>query len=376
MADPKKADDADRRRLAQLYEADDNVESACQQYLKLLARENAAHADTVSFINLLIRHELFDKANERLKKLEASRPDDLGTAALRASWLRGKGQSEKIEPLLEPVAEKIIRGLPKDSPREANLMLAMGNLYATLDQHKAAERWYRKLVAIRPDVYLPLVNSLAKQGRVREAVELCGEAAKSDDSARPATAMAMALLAGKPSADDFAFAEPLLAKAAADHKNAPDFLDALASVRVVQKRLDEATDLFRRVLTIKPDNVSTLNNLATLLAERPESRQEALQCIDRAIEIAGPQPGLLDTKGMILVLENKPKDAVPLLEQAAATPLSDPRYHFHLAVACDRAGRPEQARAAYLTALKNHLTSQILTPTDQTMLAEMKKKFD
>ena len=111
-------------------------------------------------------------------------------------------------------------------------------------------------------------------------------------------------------------------------------------------------------------------------APQAESRPEALRYIDRAIEIAGPQPGLLDTKGTILLLDGKAEDAVPLLEQAAASSLTDPRYHFHLAVAYDRSGLPEKARAAYLTARKNQLTRQILTPTDQSMLDEMRKKYD
>ena len=41
---------------------------------------------------------------------------------------------------------------------------------------------------------------------------------------------------------------------------------------------------------------------------------------------------------MILVFQKKPDEAVPLLEEAAAMPRADPRYHFHLAVAYDRAG--------------------------------------
>lgn len=376
VADPKKADVVDRRQLARLYEAGGKVEAVRQQYLKLFSRKNATTADMVAFVLLLLRHDLFDEADAWLKKLEATQPDDLGTGALRAHWLRGKGQTAKIEPLLEPLAEKIVERLPKNSLEEANHLLAVGNLYSALEQHQAAERWNRRLVALRPERYPPLVGSLARQGRMREAIELCDAAAKSDASALPATTAALALLAGKPSDDDFALAEPLLAKAAADHKDDVDFLTVLASVRVVQQRLDEATGLFRQALTLKPDNVSTLNNLATLLSEQPENRKEALRYIDRAIEILGPQPGLLDTKGMILVFENKPGDAVPLLEQAAASPLTDPRYHFHLAVAYDRAGQPEKARAAFHTARKNHLTRQVLTPLDLQILQELKKKFD
>ncbi len=134
--------------------------------------------------------------------------------------------------------------------------------------------------------------------------------------------------------------------------------------------------LFRQVLALKPAHVGALNNLATLLAEQPDKRQEALEYVDRAIGIVGPQPGLLDTKGMILVFQKKPDEAVPLLEEAAATPQADPRYHFHLAVAYDRAGEAEKARAALRTARKNHLASQILTPQDRQMLAELEKKFD
>ena len=109
---------------------------------------------------------------------------------------------------------------------------------------------------------------------MKEALDLCREAAKTDTSALPAIAAATALLAGKPSAEDFALAEPLLSKAAADHKDDARLLTALASVRVVQQRLDEATGLFRQ-RGAKPDDVFALNNLATLLAESPENRKDA-----------------------------------------------------------------------------------------------------
>ena len=258
VADPKKADDTDRdrQRLATLYEAGGNVEAARQQYLKLVDREKVDPADMTAYIGLLLRHDLFDEAEPWLKKLQTNRPDDLAMAALQARWLRGKGQTDKIEPLLEPLAEKIVKTLPKNSPEEAQFLLDMGNLYSSLDRHKAAERWYRRLVAVRPKAYPPLVRSLAQQGRMKEAIELCREAAKSDASALPAIAAAMALLAGKPSAEDFALAEPLLSKAAADHKDDAGLLSALANVRVVQQRLDEATGLFRQSLALKPDDVS------------------------------------------------------------------------------------------------------------------------
>jgi Flp pilus assembly protein TadD len=78
---------------------------------------------------------------------------------------------------------------------------------------------------------------------------------------------------------------------------------------------------------------------------------------------------------MILVFAGKPDEAVPLLEEAAAMPQSDPRYHFHLAVAYDRVGEAEKARTALMTAQKGNLERQVLTPLDRQMLAELEKKF-
>jgi tetratricopeptide (TPR) repeat protein len=325
---------------------------------------------------LLLKGERFDDADAELKKWEASQPDNLGVASLRARWLQGKGQLDKIEPLLEPLAEKAIERFPKNSPEQAKFVFDMGGLYSSLDLHKVAERWYRRLMALQPKYYLPLANSLGRQGRMREAIALCREAAKSDSSTMPATAAGVALLAGNPSAEDFALAEPLLSKAAADHKDDVNLAAVLGSVRVAQQRLDEAVEFFRRVLARKPDDAHTLNNLATVLAERPENREEALRCINLALEIAGQQSDLLDTKGTILMLDGKPAAAVPLLEQAVTSLAADPRCQLHLAMAYDRTRQPEKARMALHTACKNHLTRQILTPTDRNVLADLQKKFN
>jgi tetratricopeptide (TPR) repeat protein len=375
VADPKTAEDNDRRILARLCENAGNLEGARQQYLMLIAGEHVNPADAIAFIDLLLKEARFEEADAELTQWEGKQRDSLGVASLRARWLQAKGQTDKIEPLLEPLAEKTVARPPRNSPQQARFIFSMGQLYSSLDLHKAAERWYRRLLTVRPTYYLPLVESLARQGRMKEALQLCVEAARSDASAMPATAATIALLAGSPSAEDFALAEPLLSKAAADHKDDARQLTALGNVRVAQQRLDEAVELFRRAVAMKSHDPHLLNNLATVLAERPESRQEALRCINLAIEIAGQQPEFLDTKGTILMLDDKPKEAVPLLQQAAASLDADPRYHFHLAVAYDRARQPEKARRAFQSACKNHLIRQVLTPTDRSLLAELQKKF-
>ncbi len=376
VAGGKNVDDADRLALARLYDAQGGFELAKQQCLILVDRENPSAGHLRWFVDLMLRNGRLDEADPWLKKLEAIAPDDLGATALRARWLRESNQTAGIEPLVEAAAEKLVRTVPENPSREADIAFAVGSLYITVDQPKAAERWFRRLAALMPERYEPLAGALAKQGRIGEAIELCAAAAKSDDSTRPALALVTVLLAGKPTEANLQAAAPLLEKAAADHPDDADLLSGLAALRVVEQRLDEAAELYRRILKQKPADVGALNNLATLLGEQPDKRAEAIACIDRALGIAGPQPRLLDTKGTILLFEKKAAEAVPLLEEAATAADADPRYRFHLAAAYDAAGETEKARNALRAAREKHLNRQVLTPLDQKMLADLEKKYE
>ena len=107
----------------------------------------------------------------------------------------------------------------------------------------------------------------------------------------------------------------------------------LANVRVVQGNLPEATRLLRKALEFDPQNVGALNNLAMILSEQPGNVDEALQCIDRAIDNIGPRPDLYDTKACILIYGDRPAEAIELLTFVLRADTSDPRFKFHLAAA-------------------------------------------
>ena len=208
-----------------------------------------------------------------------------------------------------------------------------------------------------------------------EAIGVCLKAAKSDTTARPAIILASILSSGQPSEEDFQRAEPLLSKALENHKNNPDLLFSLANVRIRQEKAEKAIELYQQVLGLNPKHLLTLNNLATLLSEKPDRRSEALQYIDRAIELAGTQAGLMDTKGMILVFDDKADEGVQCLEKAASSLSPDPRYHFHLAVAYHRTGKSKKAREALQNAQNGDLTGKILTPTDRKLLSELEQEL-
>ena len=384
--------DANRLLLAQVYEAeisrlqgegegdaegaDEVLEDARQQYLAVAGRANPNPSHLALFVEFLIRNDEAGAASGYLDRLEKLTPDSLGTMRLRARWLHSENRTEELKPLVESLAEKILRKAADDPGAEVRLASSVGNIYLNVELHQEAERWYRRLVELDPTGYAPLVNVLARQDRMQEAIDVCVEAAQSDRSTRPASSLASILVAEKASEEELQQAEPVLKRAIEDHPSDVVLLLNLANLRVSRKQVDEADRLYQRVLELEPKNLMALNNRATLLSELPEKNKEALETINRAIELAGEQAAFLDTKGMIFVFGGEPKRAVPFLETAAYSTDSDPRYHFHLAVAHVRNGDLKKAHDALQEANRgDDLKNQFLTEMDLRLLEELQEKL-
>ena len=60
---------------------------------------------------------------------------------------------------------------------------------------------------------------------------------------------------------------------------------------------------------------------------------EALDLINRALQVDPKNAVFLDTKGLILLKDGKPQDAIPLFEQAVDLTCEGPIYVLHLAFA-------------------------------------------
>jgi len=327
------------------------------------------------YVEMLLRHDHLAEAQTWLQKLEEAEPDSLLSVALLAKWMHGSGQSSQIASVVEPSIKKSEESIKEDK-KKAGLYLAAGNIYSSIGQHDAAEQWYRKLDKSMPGkAYGPLAMSIARQGRTTDAIRICIDAANSDDSPLPAIALASVLAAGRPTPDDLKLAEPVLTKVADKHADNVDLLFALANIHIRQERTKDAIKRYEQVLALNPKHVFALNNLATLLSEQSGKCAEALKYIDQAIEIAGEQAPLLDTKGMILVYDQKAEQAVYFLKTAATALNPDPRYYFHLAVAYHRMGAADEARQALKKAQDGNLDNVILTPADRQLLRELEQKL-
>ncbi len=368
----------DRLLLAQLYETEGKLQSADGVYLTLCTDSNARPEYFASYIDFLLRHDDPQKAQGWLSRLEQQEPESFRYLGLKARWLNDMEKSSEVEPLIEPLAEKFLAAQESPEGRTA-VIHQVGQLYAKARHYKAAERWYGKLETPSSDQMTELAVSIAKQGHVREAVQYCQDAL--DRNPNPQTSASMAgvlaavLASGEPTAEDYALAEPMFERALRENPDDVAVLLSLANVRVLQHRHDDAIRLYETILQHEPKNVLALNNAANVLAESSEGRQKALEYINRAIDLAGSHPAFLDTKGTILLHENKLDPAITVLEQAVAASKADPRFSFHLAVALARKGDFHRARLVWKQAQDNELESQILTQSDEQLLSDLKQQL-
>jgi tetratricopeptide (TPR) repeat protein len=379
----------DRMLLAQIHEAVGDMAAARKEYAAIVDRKDVKQeqqfASIVAYVTFLLRHNATAEAkdlNDLLKRLEELRPDSVSPVELHVRCLDAQKRSKEIEPYLEKAAIRLLGRLRSDAPNgklappaEAQFCAVIGELYSLVDLPVAAKAWYENALKLDPNQYAAAAVFLARARNLSQAITLCIDAAKGDPSARPAITLATILAGGSSGPRDAERVEPLLAKAVAEHKDNVELLNAIANLRITGDRQEDACQLYRRVLELEPKNILALNNLSGLLAEQAGKADEAVKYADRAIELSGPQPGLLDTKGTALLYAGKLEDARRLFEEAVKSPNPDPRYHLHLAAACLRLGKMDDARKSLEKARQGKVTQQTLTVGDRKLLAEVEAKM-
>lgn len=104
--------------------------------------------------------------------------------------------------------------------------------------------------------------------------------------------------------------------------------------------------------------------------------EKALSYIDHALELSPDEPTLLDTKGLILIKDGRPQDAIPFLEKAVELTCEGPVFVLHLAYAQLKTGQVDHAENT-LNKVRSILTSKIdqLSDENKQMINELEMKL-
>jgi len=328
-----------------------------------------------TYADVLLALDELKKANEISQRLSSSSPSSPDAMQLRAMVLKAVDRKQAgIEFVNSWMATQQL-ALPSNADPTLDNQILAQSANALFTIHAAAEA-------------TPIVNQIMERDRGL-AQSLLASLSRSTDPKVHGVAFDMLLDSCRTRLDrDVAFplmqllstnqfrgdrlkqAESLLDQFAADHPNDAEFRVFLADHWIVDGNFPKAIALLEQIVEIDPKNVEALNNLANLLAESPDRVQEAIEVIDRAIDLGGDQPNLLDSKGCILMQAGRFAEAIPILQEAAATGM-DPRFKLHWFMALRGAGRKQDADRVRSQIDVHELDGTLLTPMDQSALKEI-----
>jgi len=124
---------------------------------------------------------------------------------------------------------------------------------------------------------------------------------------------------------------------------------ALADLFLMTGRDSLAESAYMKVLESKPDHITALNNTAWLMFVSQRQPAVAGRLIQRAINVAGERPDLLDTRGCVNVALGNNQAAIEDFANAIRRG-AGPDAMFHLAIALQRTGDVDAARKVLVKA--------------------------
>ncbi len=331
--------------LAAMQEQAGRMVRARELLLSLASNKLAAPAHVAAYVDLLLRNEFAREAEPWIDRLEQLAPDSVDAISTRARWLKAAGRLAEVVPAVEAAGQRRM-AIATDDEARAAIAADLAGIFESVEALTEAEAWYRKAYAGNPDFVRPLALWLARQNRGEEAVAACLEAAQRLPALDVAITLSDVLRLAPVSEAVAQSAEPILTAAVERHTHDLNLLLKVGELRYMQDRPTEAITLFRQALELESQNVDALVRLALLLSEQPVNQGEALKLARQAIGIAGEREELRDALGMVLLNQGQIDEAVSVLRDVSKSAPDEPRFAFHLALACQQSNSRSQARVA------------------------------
>lgn len=233
---------------------------------------------------------------------------------------------------------------------------------------------YRLGLKTFPETAGPMAALLAFNGNVQPAYDLLTQM-KSSLSLQALTAAAMSVIrSGNSTPKHFQIVRGWIDEALVQDAKNWTLKLSLAELLAIKQDYAAAEPIYREAIKAEPDNVIALNNLAWILSPRADATEEAMKCVDRAIEISGPTGELLDTRARIHISRGNYDRALEDLNQALQQGQTSLRW-FHLAVAQFKQLKKEEAVRSFKEARARGIDARLVHPDDLPMYKVMESQM-
>jgi tetratricopeptide (TPR) repeat protein len=350
----RNATEAAESRLNEAIKLDPHFEPAVLLFSELKIRKGSAAA-----------------AVDPLTELLKQRPQSAqGHYLLATAYLVQQRQDQALN---------VYKQMTELFPKDPQPWFLIGSILLAQNQPAEARKAFGKSAEIGPD-YLPPVERLVDLDLADKQYTAALERVQKYIDKDPKSPQAWALrgkiyLAQR----DFARAEPDLLKAIElDPKLEPAYLllarlyvatnkaaeaisklkalveqrkdvPALMQLAMINEQLKDypaARDAYEELLTVAPNSLSAINNLAVIYSEQLGQIDKAHDLATRARDAAPNEPHTADTLGWILYKKGDYSNALPLLQESAGKLPNSPEIEFHLGTVHYMLGQEEPARAA------------------------------
>jgi tetratricopeptide (TPR) repeat protein len=405
------------RGLAENLMNDGQTEAALEQY-KVIADANPEDAQTYLHMAEIYRKSgKFDLALENLKKAETMVQDSIEVPYNMAAVYQAQGRYDEAAQTLQDLLKKTEKPDNSYSQGERNnravFLERLGTVYRDQGKYPESVDVFRKMVALGDDNtvrgYQQIIDTYREAKQWQQATAVAKEAVQKLPNDRGLQMVYAGQLADTGQADKALSQVRTLLKGTAEDREvyitlaqmntrlkrwddaqaALDKADSLStkaedkeyvyflrgSSFEREKKYEQAEEMFRKVLTIDPQNSMTLNYLGYMLADRNMKLEEALTLIKKAVDLEPANGAYLDSLGWAYFRLGKYDQAEESLTKASQRIQGDPTVQDHLGDLYQKTGRLKLAAVHWERALAEW-NKTVAPEVDTDSLASVQKKLE
>lgn len=359
----------ERANLARIHSRLGPRVKAREELTTIASSANTSIPVVTTLVDLLVEDGDLEEARRWIERLGKLVPDSPTTIRLEARLALARGDRDGATRILE-------RLLPSDpvTPDNVNRLMAAAAIADQLGFAEMSERVYAEAGEFTPSASLALGRSLGRRHRTSEAIAAI---APVRDRVSPLAFLdALAAIARYATAelppDDLALVEQWVAKARRENPGAAGVSIQAAILEDAIGKTDAAELAYRDLLAggklsaVESGIVSA--NLAWILA-RPETAAEANTLADRAVQVIGPLPDILDTRALARLARGQTTLAMDDMRDAVIVPTA--LKFLHLATIQAELSDTAGARTSFERSKSLGLLDERLSADDKRRLEHL-----